>query len=816
MKAVIMAGGEGTRLRPLTCQRPKPMVSVANKPVMQHIIELLKKHSITDIAVTLQYMPQLIKDCFGNGNELDVNIKYFEEITPLGTAGSVKNAEDFLDSTFVVISGDALTDIDLSSAIKFHKEKNSLVTLVLKKVDIPLEYGVVVTDEQGKIKKFLEKPSWSEVFSDTANTGIYILEPEIFTYYDKDKFYDFSRDLFPLLLREGRPMYGYVTEDYWCDIGDLRAYTQANLDVLNGLVNVDIPYNEVFPKVWIGKDVILEDGCDIEAPCIIGNNSIVKSGVKVQSGAVIGDSVQIGRNATIKKSVVLKNTNISNHVQLRGVVLCEKVYIHEGCNLFESSVVGDNTILRKNVTIKPGVKIWPDKSIDEGIEITSSIVWGTRSIRNIFGARGITGELNVDITCEFASKMASSFATACIESNKGRNIKLGVSYDGISTSYMLKSATLAGLMSIGIEIVDLDEQTLPIVRYAVKNMSLDGAIFISSLLQEDNKRVRIEFLNNKGLNIDKGFERKIENIYIREDYQRNNEMHSPKQVIKNTLENDYVSSLFEEFAIRVSKCNFIMGTNSKNIHRILNKLQNNFSTSVPMKYKDGSINELLVSTKKIVINEKLDMGVIVHENGEKIILIDKDGNIIEEDRVNLLIFSLMLKNINNVAVPITASSTLDKIAHEYNHTILRTKTSASDIMKTIYTDKNESAAIRQLSFQYDGFYKLLAVVEATNSEIAGLLGLIDKLPKLHMTKKEVYCPWNLKGKVIRELISQKEALDNEEQGVRLIGDKGWVLVLPDDEKPVCNIISEAVTTEFANELCDIYEQKVRKIGSTKD
>jgi mannose-1-phosphate guanylyltransferase/phosphomannomutase len=215
MKSVIMAGGEGTRLRPLTCNIPKPMVPIVNKPVMEHIIELLRKHNLTDIAVTLQYLPNIIKNHFNDGREYDVNLKYYVEDKPMGTAGSVKNAEDFLDDTFIVISGDALTDIDLKKAIDFHFSKKSMATLVLKKVEIPLEYGVVVTDENGRITRFLEKPSWGEVFSDTVNTGIYILSPEVLKYYNKNEIFDFSKDLFPLLLKQDKPMYGYVSEDYW-------------------------------------------------------------------------------------------------------------------------------------------------------------------------------------------------------------------------------------------------------------------------------------------------------------------------------------------------------------------------------------------------------------------------------------------------------------------------------------------------------------------------------------------------------------------------------------------------------------------------
>jgi mannose-1-phosphate guanylyltransferase / phosphomannomutase len=222
MKAVVMAGGEGSRLRPLTIRRPKPMVPIAGKPVMEHILNLLKRHGITEVVVTVQYLASNIEDYFGNGSQLGMHITYSREDVPLGTAGSVKNAEDQLTEPFLVISGDALTDYDLTDIIAYHNEKKSLATLLLAHVHNPLEYGVIITNEDGHITQFLEKPSWGEVFSDTINTGIYVLDPKIFTYFEANKQFDFSQELFPMMLKQGDPIYGYVApKGYWCDVGNL-------------------------------------------------------------------------------------------------------------------------------------------------------------------------------------------------------------------------------------------------------------------------------------------------------------------------------------------------------------------------------------------------------------------------------------------------------------------------------------------------------------------------------------------------------------------------------------------------------------------
>ena len=241
MKAVIMAGGQGTRLRPLTSDQPKPMIPIVNAPCMEHIVELLERHGFTDIAVTLQFLPDEIRDYFGDGSDWGVNIRYSVEDAPAGTAGSVKMAEQQLGlegERLLIISGDALTDADLSRLVEFHEEKGSEATMVLKSVENPLDFGIVITEEDGSISRFLEKPAWGQVFSDTVNTGIYLLEPSVMAEIPdpEDGEYDFSKELFPELLDEGRPLYGYVTEDYWEDIGTLEQFASAQRDVLDGKV----------------------------------------------------------------------------------------------------------------------------------------------------------------------------------------------------------------------------------------------------------------------------------------------------------------------------------------------------------------------------------------------------------------------------------------------------------------------------------------------------------------------------------------------------------------------------------------------------
>ena len=236
-----MAGGEGTRLRPLTASKPKPMVTVVGKPCLQHVLELLRRHGLREAVVTLSFMPQAIRTYFADGEELGMELEYSVEAEPLGTAGSVRLAGERLDETFLVISGDAVCDVDLTELVAAHRTSGAAVTIGIRSVPDPLEYGIVVTDAAGRVERFHEKPSWGQVFTDTVNTGIYVIEPEVLAHIPEGRACDFSEDVFPSLLASGIPLHGHVLDGYWQDVGTLEQLRTANFDALEGRVRLEIP-----------------------------------------------------------------------------------------------------------------------------------------------------------------------------------------------------------------------------------------------------------------------------------------------------------------------------------------------------------------------------------------------------------------------------------------------------------------------------------------------------------------------------------------------------------------------------------------------
>ena len=818
MKAVIMAGGEGTRLRPLTCNRPKPMVPVVNKPVMEHIIELLKKHGFTDIAVTLQYLPDMIKDYFGDGSDFGINLRYYVEDKPMGTAGSVKNAEEFLDDTFLVISGDALTDIDLGKAVEYHYSKGSMATLVLKKVAIPLESGVVVTDENGRITRFLEKPSWGEVFSDTVNTGIYILSPEVLKYFNKNEMFDFSKDLFPMLLKENKPMYGYITDEYWCDIGDLMAYSKAHMDVLDGKVKINIPGNKIKDRVWVGEGTVIEENVVIEEPCVIGANTRIKKDSVIGSYSVLGDNNIIGERSGIKRSILWKNNVLETNTQLRGTVVCSKVNIKEGVFAFENSVIGDDTQIGKNAVIKPSIKIWPNKIVEGGTEVNSNLVWGSKFVRSIFGFRGVAGEINVDITPEYASKLGAAYGA--IFKGKG---KIGVSSDDSAAAKMLKMSFMSGLLSAGLKVLDFGVLHLPVARSAVRFYGADGGIHISTS-STNFGRLTVDFLDKNGSNIKREVERKIENAFQREDFSRcEGEAIKDVEVIpdytKYYLRNIINNTRSKDFGYRIA-LNSLSGFILETVGNLLETFGCTVEkTSLDLRnaktMRNGNKSAEMTYFTDMIKMGNYDLGVSIEDTSEKMMLVDNNGRIVSDDMFTALISLIVFKTVQGgtVVVPISTSSVVDKLAEQNNGKVIRTKTSPQDIMNKMLGNETKENVYEQFTLHFDAIAGLVKILDFMKSENYSLSDLVNMIPDFYVSEKEVECSWNVKGKVIRQIIQENEGQSIETlEGVKIFKDGGWVLVLPDAEQPVCRIKSESYSAEFAEELTNFYVNKVREIS----
>ncbi|MHB1042502.1 MAG: sugar phosphate nucleotidyltransferase [Eubacteriales bacterium] len=822
MKAVIMAGGEGSRLRPLTCGRPKPMVPVLNRPVMAHIIDLLKEHGVTDIGATLQYMPEAIRDYFGDGSELGVNMHYFVEDTPLGTAGSVKNAAAILDETFLVISGDAMTDLDLTRAVEFHRERGALATLVLTRVDCPLEYGVVITAENGLITRFLEKPGWGEVFSDTVNTGIYVLEPEVLDYFAPGQVFDFSRDLFPLLLRDQKPLFGLVLPGYWCDIGNLTQYLEAHYDALSGKVKIKMPGREVSRGIWVEEGAVFSDTAVLEGPLLIGRNCRIGAGAKIEPFSVLGKSCLVQERATIKRSIVWNNVFIGRDAALRGAVVGSRVQLQAGAGIYEGAVVGEDSIIRENSQLKPEVKLWPNKLVDTGVTVGRSLIWGTRFPKKIFGFEGISGITNVEITPEFAVRAGAAFGAVC-----GPGSRVAVSGDSYPAAGMIKEAVSLGLQSAGALVVDLGFAVTPLHRFSVRLLGAKAGVHVKKSPDERDRLV-VLFTNSRGGNISRDVERKVENALAREDFSRAGAGQITRPEIVAGISGAYIAAVAKGLPDRRAGGAFkaVLAYDRANLSALVGELAENMGFTVEECESNrgegytvwSAYREMLPAIARAVVDKGAGLGAVIDSNADRLILIDERGRVIEEDLLTALLSLIVLKEESGPAVvPVTAPLVIETMAERYRGRVVRTKTARQDFLDKVLALDAGSGETSRFFIHFDALAALARIIDCAAGRDGTLSGLLEEIPSFFTDRRSVPVSWEDKGLVIRSLIQEKkgerlELLD----GVKVFHEDGWALVLPDPDFPVCQVFSEGSTMEIAESLTDFYIKKIGEITGAKN
>jgi mannose-1-phosphate guanylyltransferase/phosphomannomutase len=828
MKAVVMAGGEGSRLRPLTINRPKPMVPLVNKPVIVHILELLKKHGITDVVLTLQYMADVVQDYLGDGSSMGMNISYSIEEVPLGTAGSVKNAQKYLDDTFIVISGDAVTDFDLKAIMDYHQAKKSMATLVLYRVPNPLEYGVVIINPEGRIQEFQEKPSWGQVMSDTVNTGIYVLEPKVLDLFEAGKNFDFSKDLFPILLQNGDPLYGYVAGGYWCDIGNIPEYIRATSDVLEGRVHLEPIGKEIGGGIWCGENVEIAPDAQLYGPIYLGEGVKIKGSVVMRGPTVIRSYTIVDNRAQIDRSIVWRNSYVGEGAELRGAIVCRQCSVKSNAVIFEGAVVGDGSTINERAVIHPNVKIWPGKEVEAGATVKSSIIWGSQGRRVLFGRYGITGQVNVDLTPEFATKLGAAFGATL---RKGSVVT--INRDLHRSPRMLKRALIAGLPSAGVDVRDLRSVPIPVARYITRKIGAAGGLHVR-LSPHDARVVDIKFMDRRGLNLSKDAERNIERVFFREDFRRVylDEVglidYQPEVI--ETYTADFLASLNTQaikdahFSVAVDYANSPTSLVLPNILKQLgvrvvelNAAMDESKMSISPQEFQNSLEQLaaICSALGTSLGVRLDVG------GEKLFLVDERGRMVPTGLATTAFASLVLRASKGgiVAVPVTVSRTIEGVASQYGGQVIRTKMDMHDVMETatregvvLGADGMDNYIVPQFQPAVDGMMALAKLLELLAIQKVTLSQITASLPAQYMAMRMVPCPWEAKGTVMR-LLHERYKADQDEQidGVRVRLGNDWVLVLPDPDQPLFRVYAESESMAAAEEVASKYARIVESL-----
>ena len=819
MKAVVMAGGEGSRLRPLTSRRPKPLAPVANKPVMEHIVDLLRRHGVTEIVSTLHYLADEIESYFGNGSEFGVSMQYVVEDTPLGTAGAVKLAEDILgDAPFMIISGDALTDLDLTALVADHVRTGATATITLQRAPNPLEFGVVITDENSRITRFLEKPSWGEIFSDTINTGIYVLDPIVLDYMERGKAYDFSRDIFPRLLHEGKLISGYVTTDYWTDIGNLQQYQQANYDALGGKLRLEIPGQETRPGVWMGEGCRIDPAANVVAPVALGRNVTIEAGATVGADTVLGNSTIVAKHALVQRTIAWSDCYFGESSELDGCTVADRNIVKQHVKVGNGTVIGSNCTLGAGAVVRPNLKLWPDKSVSSGSIVSMSLIYGIKWPGSLFGAVGVSGLANVEVTPEFTMKLGQALGSSL---KPGQTVM--TSRDAHPAARVMNRCVISGLLSVGINVEDLRAVPLPLARYATR-MGGDGGVH-TRIDPSDPNAVLIEMFDSSGINLDKTSERKIENLFFREDFRRTGmDEVGHLSFPARTLEL-YTSELLASLKpTALPKANFkvVVDYGYGNASLVMPRVLTNLGVDIVAldAYYDekrarsfrSQRERYIEQLRTITLTLGADLGALVDHDGESFAMVDDLGRVIAGNRL-LALVSLMVCRAQpgaRIAIPVTTPSAIGRLIESVGGHVTRTKSDRRSMMALAAKERDTLAygsgfkqepIFPEFQPAFDGLYALVKVMELLAKEGRKLHELNDMLPHWFFRHRTLRCPWERKGEVMRTIVNEYAGSEVELfDGVRVNTGGGWFLVLPDASDPTLNVYAEGGSNEDADRL----------------
>jgi len=818
MKAVILAGGQGLRLRPITENTPKPMVTVLGKPIMEHVVRHLSWHGFTDLLATLHYRPRAIRDHFGDGDDFGLSLRYTLEHKPLGTAGSVKLGTGFLDETFLVVAGAALTDFDLGAFWTFHKARGAKVSLCLKRMPDPTGFGTVATDEDGRVVRLPEKSGLGEACGDAVDTGIYLIEPEILEAIPDDTPHDFASDLLPRLLEQGVSLHAHIAEGYWNEIGAPDRLKQAHWDFLDGKVRLPLGGNLVGERVWLGDGARIAKDAELGSPCWIGDNVRIRSGVKIGSYSVIAPDVEVDARAAVNRSIVMKNSFVGESSDLHNCIVGSSTVVEDRCEIGDDAVIGARCHLGRRVVVMPGVSIWPDKEVDSHTTIRENLIREPLLRPALFGSRGVSRLANLHFTPEYAAALGKAFGSSI-----RRGERVAVARDAHPFSRLIKRAFISGLLAVGVDVEDMEEASLPETRFITCfGRHLSGGVHIR--ISDEHRSVAvIELFDADGLPLPRSARRKIEAVFHRAEF--------PKVSVENVGNLSYPGRVNERYAEHLRQhlnriaiqpwvdralhyCREgnlariladLLGSNG--VHHLESECRENSDVSAAPYERIAEIARL---------NRKI--ALIVERSGEQLTLVDELGTIHRAQRTQELL----------TAAFIIAAPPEEPVFLPPDHPKFLAELADARVRRLVVTHKEPSAQLNAVrkAMQTDDAWLHFAHFYLGYSAVTAALRLLEflgrerltlhdferQIPISHYRRLTLHCPWDHAGRVMRELSQRPEARPNAApEGVRLDLDGDWVYVLPSEDAPQLEISMEAASTAQLAQLEQEVSHRVRSL-----
>lgn len=762
MKAVILAGGEGSRLRPLTIGRPKPMTPFLGKPVLGHILDLLRRHGVTEIAVTLRCLPAAVTDHFGSGEEQGVKLTYFIEEEPLGTAGGVKKCMDFLgEEDFLVISGDAVCDMDLSALTAFHRRRGAAATLALCRRSEPLEYGLVRTDRQGRVLGFVEKPGWGQVDTELVNTGVYVLSKRAMDLVPDGTNYDFGKELFPQMLSQGEALYGWEGVGYWQDMGDCAAYLESLHDALRGKVSMDLDTGRTQPPAgvlvkepcWIGRRVTLAPGCAIGPYAVIGEGSTVETGAVVERSVLLGASVSEG-------------------AEVSGAILCKNALIHRRAVIGPGAVLGEGAVVGAEAIVAPGVKLWPGRRIAEGGKATASQVMtgGAAPLKFSAGGalRGIVGE---ELTPETLLALGSLL---------GEREQVGIGWDGGSGAAMLARAAGCGVTAAGGTAFMCDAPCASAGAWLGRYYKLPVTLFV----QQDGDSAELRLLGRDGLPLVRAEQRKIEGALLRGEGSRVTAMRVGRLETVAGVRPGYAAQAAQ--ATRLTRIPLRPLTVQVEKGEGANDLLSAALTAMGCQVRRGA------GRGKATFSA--DWG------GFRLTAWDEEGQLISPDRVLVLLTRIEMEHgSGEMALPSWAPAAAEKVAESFHGRLLR-----------LGRDGEKAERLwREQPWLWDGIFGACRICARLGLTGESLSHLNRDLPQFATVRGELPLHTG-RGRVMGRVL-ESFSIAPQGEGARVQVGDNWVYVTPISSRNALRIIAEASNMEAAAELCGEYEEKLREL-----
>jgi mannose-1-phosphate guanylyltransferase/phosphomannomutase len=802
------------------------MLNILNRPMMQHIIERLRDAGIVDIVILLYFKPEIVTNYFGDGSAFGVNIHYILPDDDYGTAGAVKKAEEFLQGEeFMIVSGDLVTDFDFNEIIAFHKKKESKLTITLTPVDDPLQFGVVITTPDGKIQKFLEKPSWSEVFSDTINTGIYILSPEILDYIPANTNYDFGKELFPALMRDEVTIWCPILKGYWRDVGNPESYREVQKDILNGKVKLTIRgESEAHSNSTLHKEdgVVVEDGVVFDGTVILGQGAVVKKGAKLKD-SVIGANSIIGEGTILQECTIWENVTVGENCEIQNSVICANVDIGREVKIPYGSIIAEASEIGNLTSFENDIVVWPEKIVEEASIVSNNIVWGSKYKNSIFEGGIVRGRTNVELSCEMATKLGEAFGSMLPVGSK-----IYLSRDYHKSSRMLKRAMLSGLLSTGVNVVDLKVTPSNVARFGIKadEEVMAGVHFRQSTT--DQISTEVLFFTNEGLYIDTNTEKNCERVFFRESFRRVN-FHDIGSIIeKNDLKQIYIKSFLgalkkDIFATKTPKAvvDLLFGSTSDIFPDILNSI--NVESVILNAYADdkklNKLNEQIERSEenlsKIVTTMQYDMGFMIYPNGQRVEMVCDDGRKLPSYIALLVILKLINDTTTEkrkIYLPVSAPDFMDEKFP--NLAIERGKFSGFKASKLdgfyFMGNLHSNYCFSDLTLNYDSLFSAVKIMELLALADVKMSEVIASLDKFYFKGEKVNCPSSLKGKMMRKFMEAsvgKEASFID--GVKItLGTNEWILMLPDQHGEFLHLYVQAPTQFRGEEILDEFKAKI--------